>query len=111
VLPPKWYNWSVFKKIPEPENKDEVKAELRELALKTVNYIQTVAEKQGKKFITSDKICLADVWLYTTLEFSKLCIEDIMELTPWVKDFVVKFESDERVKKYLAGRPGTVNGL
>ena len=30
---------------------------------------------------------------------------DSMEITPWVKEFVSNFESDERVKKYLAERP------
>lgn len=110
-IPPKWYVWSIFKRAPEPENKDEIKAELRAKLLKTVNYIQSAAEKHGKKFITSDKICLADMWLYGTLEFSKACIEDSQELTPWVKDFVEKFGSDERVKKYLAARPASVLGV
>ena len=49
--------------------------------------------------------------MYGSLEFAKLCIEDSMELTPWVKEFVEKFSSDERVKKYMESRPESILGI
>ena len=56
-IPTKWYMWKVFKRAPEPENKDEVLSTIREKVLKGVNYIQSIADKGGKKFITGDKVC------------------------------------------------------
>ena len=52
----KVYWWKIFKRIPEPENKDEVLAEVRSGALKAVNYIQKIAENRGKNFIISDSV-------------------------------------------------------
>ena len=58
-----------------------------------------------ESFLHEFQINLADVWLYCSLEFSNQCIDDWKELTPWVKEFVDKFTSEERVAKYLAERP------
>lgn len=51
------------------------------------------------------QVGLADVWLYTGLEFTKLAIPDAMTLTPWVKQFTEAFEADACMKKYLSERP------
>lgn len=50
------------------------------------------------------QIMLADVWLYTTLELARTAFPDAMEITCWVGDFTTKFESDSKIKKYLASR-------
>lgn len=53
------YFWKFFGRGPEPENKDEVLAEVRADVIKAVNHIQSVAEKRGKKYIISDTVsCL-----------------------------------------------------
>ena len=46
--------------------------------------------------------------MYATLEFCKLAIPDVMEITPWVKDFVAMIESEEKMKEYLANRPDSL---
>lgn len=48
---------------------------------------------------------LADVSLYTNLEFWQQCIEDSMSITPWVEQFVKKVRSEESIKDHIAGRP------
>ena len=42
--------------------------------------------------------------LFTSLECGKKFIDEIMEITPWVKEFVEKFSNEERMKKYLSER-------
>ena len=49
----KVYFWKLFNLVPEPENKDKIVAEIREGIVKTVNFIQTVAEQKGKLLILS----------------------------------------------------------
>lgn len=58
TIGPKVYFWKVFKSHPVPENKEEILAEVRADILKAVNYIQTIAEKRGNKFIVSDTVSL-----------------------------------------------------
>ncbi|KAF6026202.1 hypothetical protein EB796_015485 [Bugula neritina] len=79
--------------------------------IKHVNYIQSIADRRGKKFILCDQIQLGDVWLYATLEFCKVGVPDIMTITPWMKEFTTNFEADERMKKYLAERPPSALGV
>ena len=55
-------------------------------------------------FVWLLQIQLADVWLYTTLEFAKVAVPDAMEINNWTKQFVQKFEDDERIKGYLENR-------
>ena len=51
------------------------------------------------------QISLADVALYTMLEFCQQCIEDSMSITPWVEQFVETFRNEEHIKMYLTDRP------
>ena len=51
------------------------------------------------------QISLADVALYTMLEFCQQCIEDSMCITPWVEQFVQTFRNEEHIKMYLTDRP------
>ena len=55
------YWWSVYKRVPEPENKDEVLAEVRSSALHAVKYIQKIGEKMGKRFIISDTVRISKI--------------------------------------------------
>lgn len=52
----KVYRWKVGGRHPAPENKDEILVEVRDGLLKAVNFIQSVAEKRGNKFIVSDTV-------------------------------------------------------
>ncbi|XP_067942613.1 probable glutathione S-transferase gst-36 isoform X2 [Watersipora subatra] len=98
--------WKVLKLVPEPEESEKAVQEQRADLLKRIEYIKSIADQQGKhKFLLCDKIQLADVWLYTTLEFSKSAFEDAMEITPWTKDFTTAFQANPRIKQYLAVRP------
>ena len=42
--------------VPEPENNGKKITEIRESFVKTVNFIQTVAERKGKRFLSSDNV-------------------------------------------------------
>ena len=50
------YFWKLFNLVPEPENKDKIITEIIEGIVKTVNFMQTVAEHKGKRFILSDNV-------------------------------------------------------
>ncbi|KAF6016576.1 hypothetical protein EB796_025120 [Bugula neritina] len=65
---PKIYPWKLFKKVPEPEDSEKIVEEVRQTIIKHVNYIQSIADRRGKKFILCDQIQLGDVWLYATLD-------------------------------------------
>lgn len=54
---------------------------------------------------------LGDVWLYGALEFALTAFPDIMELTPWVKEFVAKVRANENLSKYLDSRPASALGI
>jgi len=101
------YKWLVFKIIPDPSDKDEQLENAKQKWIKTLNYVQSIAEKRGKKFIIGDEIGLADIWLWCAMDFTKNGCPDIMSLTPWAKEFAAKFEADPRVKKHLESRPTT----
>ncbi|XP_067942578.1 probable glutathione S-transferase 8 [Watersipora subatra] len=103
----KIYLWMLFKMQPEPEDSTKIKEEVKGIFVKSMNFIQSVAEKRGKKFIIDDKVSLADVWLFNTLQFSRKAFPDMMELTPWVKQFTERMESDASLKKYLESRPAS----
>ena len=45
-----------FNIVPEPENNDKNITEIREGIVRTVNFIQTVAERKGKRFLSSDNV-------------------------------------------------------
>lgn len=52
--------WKVFKMAPEPEDSEKVVEEVAASLKKCLNYIQSIAEKRGKKFIVGDEVkCLA----------------------------------------------------
>ena len=57
------------------------------------------------------QITLGDIWLFSSLEFASVAFPDIMEVTPWVKQFTDKVKDDEKMKKYLADRPPSAMGL
>ncbi|KAF6016575.1 hypothetical protein EB796_025119 [Bugula neritina] len=107
----KIFLWKIFKGVPEPEDPEKVLEEVRQSIIKHVNYIQSIAEGRGKKFILCDQIQLGDVWLYAALESSRVIYPDIMTITPWVKEFTAKFEADERMKKHMAERPPSAAGI
>lgn len=46
----------LFKAVPVPENKDEIIQKAKEGWIKALNFIQSVAEKRGKKFIINDEV-------------------------------------------------------
>ena len=54
---PNIYSWFVFKSVPEPENKDEQLENAKQKWIKALKYIQSVAEKRGKKYIVGDEVC------------------------------------------------------
>ncbi|XP_067942462.1 glutathione S-transferase 1-like [Watersipora subatra] len=110
-IPAKIYSWQVFKRVPEPEDSEKIKEEVKAKIVKSLNFIQKTAEKRGKKFIVDDKISLADVWLYCSLVFGKAAFSDMMEVTPWIKEFSQKMEDDEVLKKYLAERKPSALGI
>lgn len=64
------YMWKLFKREPAPENPEKIIEEVKVKMVKGVKYIQSVAEKQGKKFIVGDKV-LCSVW-------SALCVWSIL---------------------------------
>ncbi|XP_067942696.1 glutathione S-transferase 3-like [Watersipora subatra] len=100
--------WKVLKFAPEPEDGKKAVEEQRAELLKRLAYIRSIKEKQGKhKFLLCNKMQLADVWLYNTLELSKSAFEDAMEITPWIKEFTASVQADPRMKKYLGIRPET----
>ncbi|XP_067942659.1 glutathione S-transferase 3-like [Watersipora subatra] len=100
--------WKFLKRAPEPENSDKIVENIRSDLLKRLDYIKSISEKRGNpKFLLADKIQLADVWLYTTLEFAKLGFPDAMEITPWAKEFTSAYEADSKISAYLAKRPQT----
>ena len=45
-----------FNIVPEPEINDKIITEIREGIVRTVNFIQTVAERKGKRFLSSDNV-------------------------------------------------------
>ena len=55
---PNIYLWLVFKSVPEPENKEEVIQKAKEKLISTLNYIQSIQEKNGTKFIVGDEVRL-----------------------------------------------------
>lgn len=50
------YSWMVFKIREEPENKDQLMSAAREKWITTLNYIQTHADKQKRKYIVGDEV-------------------------------------------------------
>lgn len=50
------YDWKIFKRAPEPDDPEKAAYEARVKWRIVLNYIQKVAEKQGKKFIVSDEV-------------------------------------------------------
>ncbi|XP_067942573.1 glutathione S-transferase 3-like [Watersipora subatra] len=98
--------WKVLKLVPEPEDGEKAVEGQRAELLKRLAYIRSIKEKQGKhKFLLCNKMQLADVWLFNTLEFSKSALEDAMEITPWIKEFTESVQADPKMKKYFATRP------
>lgn len=55
-VPTKIYAWKVFSCVPEPEDSQKIVADVKEGLLKRLPYIQSIAEKRGKKFIVSDSV-------------------------------------------------------
>ncbi|XP_067942398.1 glutathione S-transferase 1-like [Watersipora subatra] len=106
----KIYAWKMFRQ-PQPDNSEKLIEEIREKITKSLKFIEALADKRGKKFIVSDKINLADVWLYNMLQFGRPAFPDLMSLTPWVKRFVERMEADDKMKKYLASRPASEFGI
>ncbi|XP_067942665.1 glutathione S-transferase 1-like [Watersipora subatra] len=105
----KFILWKILKIVPEPDDSDKILNELREGHLRRIEYIRSISEKKGgHKFLLDDKMQLADVWLYTTLEWTRPAFPDAMEITPWVVEYVSKFENDPTMKEYLASRPETL---
>lgn len=98
------YKHTIFG-VPEPKNFAKVKEEVKEHITKRLLYIQSIAEKEGKEYIVSDEIGLADIWLYTGLELCRVAFPDIMDLTPWTTEFAAKFTSNKKIKSYLESRP------
>lgn len=50
------YRWKLFKVDPEPENPEEVIAEVRAGLLEGITYIQKIAEERSRKFIVGDEV-------------------------------------------------------
>ena len=50
------YMWLVFKVIPTPEDSEEQLQKAKEKCTKVLNYIQSIAEKRGKKYIVGDEV-------------------------------------------------------
>ena len=55
-VPTKIYMWKVFKREPEPEDSAKVMEEVKQRITKGLGYIQSVAEKKGKKFLVCDTV-------------------------------------------------------
>ena len=52
----KIYAWKVFKREPEPEDTAKVFEEVKQRITKRLGYVQSVAEKRGKKFLVCDTV-------------------------------------------------------
>jgi len=102
---PNIYLWMLFKAVPVPENKDEIIQKAKEGWIKALNFIQSVAEKRGKKFIINDEIGLADIYLFTGLEFTKVACPEFETLTPWTTQYLEKVRNHPVVKAHLESRP------
>ena len=53
---PGLYKWLLFKMIPTPENSEELLQQAKDQWMQMLNYIQSIAEKRGKKYIVGDKV-------------------------------------------------------
>ena len=53
---PGLYKWLFFKIIPTPENSEELLQQAKDQWMQMLNYIQSIAEKRGKKYIVGDKV-------------------------------------------------------
>ncbi|XP_067942528.1 probable glutathione S-transferase 8 [Watersipora subatra] len=102
---PNIYNWQVFKLVPVPENSEELLQKAKTKWTKVLEYVESLAKKRGKKYIVSNELGLADLFLFAAMEFSKTGTPDIMTLTPWAKQFTEKVAADPKLTKYLADRP------
>jgi len=63
---PKIYPWKLFKKVPEPEDSEKIVEEVRQTIIKHVNYIQSIADRRGKKFILCDQVSDAQVLILSS---------------------------------------------
>jgi len=54
---PNIYAWKVFKFIPTPENSEQILEDAKNKWIKVLNYIESIAEKRGKKYIIGDSVC------------------------------------------------------
>ena len=52
----KIYMWKVFKGNPEPEDSAKIIEEVKQKLTKSLNYVQSVAEKREKKFLVCDTV-------------------------------------------------------
>ena len=48
--------WKVMKSAPEPENSEQIIAEMKAYILKKLDYIKSVKDTKGKKFLVGDKV-------------------------------------------------------
>ena len=56
-VPQKIYSWMLPTSSGEkPKDSEQLMSDIKEQLLKRLPYIQSIAEKQGKKFIVSDKV-------------------------------------------------------
>ncbi|KAF6039447.1 hypothetical protein EB796_002239 [Bugula neritina] len=108
VIGKKIFPWKVFKVAPTPENPEKVLEDIYQELVKTLAYVQSVAEAQGTKHLVCDEVTLADVWLLFSLQHAEVAFPQIMSLNPWVEEFMSRITSDERIKDYLSKRPKTV---
>ncbi|XP_067942737.1 probable glutathione S-transferase 7 [Watersipora subatra] len=107
----KIYYWQIFKRQPEPDNSDMIKREIKERIMMSLKFIEALADKRGTKFIVCNQISLADVWLYSFLEFGLAAFPELMDVTLWVKAFVERVRNTAEMQSYLATRPASPIGV
>ncbi|KAF6017833.1 hypothetical protein EB796_023877 [Bugula neritina] len=99
--------WKVLDFENEPDDSRLLVKNVYKSIERAMEFIQEEAEKRDAKFLTCDRICLADVWLLCSLHQAQLVYTDILKQNDWMNDFVSKVEYDKRIKEYLNTRVST----
>jgi len=64
VIGKKIFPWKVFKVAPTPENPEKVLEDIYQELVKTLAYVQSVAEAQGTKHLVCDEVRVESLRVY-----------------------------------------------
>lgn len=48
--------WKILELVPVPEDSEQILEDVRNELLKNLNYIKSIADKKGKKYVLCDKV-------------------------------------------------------